>query len=180
MELLFAPDLHLNFDVTQSSGTPIIITGSSIDNPSILSDTVGWVEISGDYIASGCEKFLVIGNFKHQQETDFLYSDTLIESYYYIDNVSLSLISNEEVSIPNVFSPNNDGINDFFFFENGCSSINILNRWGEIVYFSNLGISWDGTSRGNPTSEGVYFYRCTVVNCNGITEEKTGFIQLIR
>ncbi|MCO5260233.1 MAG: gliding motility-associated C-terminal domain-containing protein [Crocinitomicaceae bacterium] len=65
-------------------------------------------------------------------------------------------------SIPNVFTPNEDGINDLFFI----TAVNlkdynlvIVNRWGEIVFKSddpNQG--WDGTSGGKKCTDGVYFY----------------------
>ncbi|MBL4706699.1 MAG: gliding motility-associated C-terminal domain-containing protein [Flavobacteriales bacterium] len=67
--------------------------------------------------------------------------------------------------IPNVFTPNNDGDNDFFKLE-GLSdpcydtmNIVIYNRWGRIVFESNdPEFSWDGTNkRGAKCSEGAFF-----------------------
>jgi len=71
--------------------------------------------------------------------------------------------------IPNAFSPNKDGKNDRWFIENihryDSASVNILNRWGILVFQQeNFQGSWDGQSNvatlsGNGSlPEGVYFY----------------------
>jgi len=73
------------------------------------------------------------------------------------------------IKVPNVFTPNGDGINDAFdidilgelFYE-----IKIYNRWGNKVFESNAdgkgndGINWNGKTDndGSPNSAGVYFY----------------------
>jgi len=84
--------------------------------------------------------------------------------------------------IPNVFTPNNDGLNDRFQIDvngnfNDCSTFEIFNRWGQLIVTSNsLPFSWDGYSQqGYPVSEGTYFYLITIAN-----ESKTGSITLFR
>jgi len=68
----------------------------------------------------------------------------------------------EKVVVPNVFSPNSDGINDFFTVTSGglkTYSLYIVNRWGNEVFKSdNPSLHWDGKSNGNECDEGVYFY----------------------
>jgi gliding motility-associated-like protein len=65
--------------------------------------------------------------------------------------------------IPNTFSPNGDGENDFFRFENVPEPITLLvfNRWGQLVYQSeDYQNDWDGTDiNGNALPEGVYTYK---------------------
>jgi gliding motility-associated-like protein len=59
--------------------------------------------------------------------------------------------------IPNIFTPNKDGINDTFIIQGivPYSTLTIYNRWGTIVYqSSNYPNNWDG---GNCT-DGVYYY----------------------
>ncbi|PSK93154.1 gliding motility-associated C-terminal domain-containing protein [Taibaiella chishuiensis] len=71
------------------------------------------------------------------------------------------------VSVPNAFSPNNDGLNDYFkpVMGLGCVpaqySLRIYNRWGQLVYKSNneFDRGWDGrTDNGTPADIGSYFY----------------------
>jgi gliding motility-associated-like protein len=64
--------------------------------------------------------------------------------------------------IPNAFTPNNDGVNDFFFprkfLSRGVTSfrMSIYNRWGEIIFESrDLQEGWDGTY---PYDNGVVLY----------------------
>ena len=89
--------------------------------------------------------------------------------------------------IPNLFSPNGDGQSDVFRIDGIEDFPNfkliIVDRWGgEIYNYSNNGSTspqwWDGTHNGKDVIEGVYFY--TLDYNDGITEPKTGFIQLVR
>ncbi len=60
-----------------------------------LSDTSNWNIIEGSFIATGAEKYIIIGNFKNDAETEFLsndYGDSLyVGAYYFIDDVSVTL-----------------------------------------------------------------------------------------
>ncbi|MBK7967735.1 MAG: gliding motility-associated C-terminal domain-containing protein [Bacteroidetes bacterium] len=65
--------------------------------------------------------------------------------------------------IPNIFTPNNDGVNDVFEVgaAGACSPerITIFNRWGNSIFeTSGQNKFWDGKSNGNPVPSGVYFY----------------------
>lgn len=89
--------------------------------------------------------------------------------------------------IPNLFSPNNDGQSDVFRIDGIEDFPNfklvIFDRWGgEIYNYENKGSLsptwWDGTYKGDPVIEGVYFY---ILDFNdGSTQPRKGFIQLIR
>ena len=92
--------------------------------------------------------------------------------------------------LPNVFSPDGDGINDFFqpFPYKFVESINlkILNRWGQQIFeSSNPNINWNGLhlSSKAPCTEGVYYYICTVneIRLTGIESRSLqGSIHLFR
>ncbi|MBP7102793.1 MAG: gliding motility-associated C-terminal domain-containing protein [Bacteroidales bacterium] len=72
--------------------------------------------------------------------------------------------------LPNIFSPNSDGINDlftpFYPYEMVESvDMRIYNRWGALVFKTdNPDILWDGTNQFNTLkcAEGVYYYACDV------------------
>ncbi|MBD80149.1 MAG: hypothetical protein CL840_14645 [Crocinitomicaceae bacterium] len=85
-------------------------------------------------------------------------------------------------SLPNVFTPNDDGINDLLDFSlgndlNQCSQVFVYNRWGVLIFESSQGHPiWDGrTFAGNKVDDGVYFFTLEV---NG-TEHK-GYVQVVR
>ena len=89
------------------------------------------------------------------------------------------------VFIPNVFTPNNDNVNDFFeisisdgFLEKGS----IINRWGEVIFsFNNDNLSWDGTTKsGQPVTDGVYTYIITAKPDDGVNQVYHGFVTVLR
>jgi gliding motility-associated-like protein len=84
---------------------------------------------------------------------------------------------------PNVFTPNNDGINDYWTLENNYTfqncNLKIFNNIGNIVYESKgYENNWDGTFRGNRLPVGTYYF---VFKCPGCKDCKySGSISLIR
>jgi len=95
-------------------------------------------------------------------------------------------ITPEQLFIPEGFSPNGDGMNDFFVIrgtEGNNVAISIFNRWGNMVYSSkNYQNDWDGTSNtglllGSKLPDGTYFY---VINLNNGEKAKVGYITINR
>ena len=67
------------------------------------------------------------------------------------------------MAVPNVFTPNGDGLNDFFFPVINCVfeeyHLVIFNRWGQLLFeTNNQNEKWDGTYQNKEVPEGVYFY----------------------
>jgi gliding motility-associated-like protein len=91
-----------------------------------------------------------------------------------------------DIELPNVFTPNGDGNNDYFqmLFYGGLSSFEciIVNRWGITVReFTNPAFQWDGTDeKGDIMEEGVYFYVARTVTNAGDEIEKHGLVHLVR
>lgn len=74
-----------------------------------------------------------------------------------------------EYALPNVYTPNGDGVNDGFgpFPYRGVSRIDlqVFNRWGQVVFTStDPDINWSGTfmDTNDFVTDGVYYYLCTV------------------
>jgi gliding motility-associated-like protein len=87
-------------------------------------------------------------------------------------------------AIPNVFSPDGDGINDFFVVVVGATTkyhMEVYNRWGRRVFLStDQNLLWDGKSPGGENcSEGVYYYIFTGEQ-GGNDLEKKGTVTLLR
>ncbi len=77
----------------------------------------------------------------------------------------------EGIIVPNVFTPNNDGWNDVFDVRTsdvGAFSMEIYNRWGNMVYESETPlVSWDGRNQaGEEMPAGTYFYVITKAEMN--------------
>jgi gliding motility-associated-like protein len=88
--------------------------------------------------------------------------------------------------INNVFTPNQDGINDeFLFFEYamGMVDVQIFNRWGQLVYsWVGSDKSWAGVdqSTGKDLPAGVYFYVFEGKGVDGHHYDKKGSVTLLR
>ncbi len=98
------------------------------------------------------------------------------------DSVHVFANSSYLGEIPNVFTPNNDLVNDIFdlSLENIKDyHLIITNRWGNLVFESfNEQVEWDGKVNGDWVESGVYFYQLTYT-CNQ-PRLKSGFVQVIR
>jgi gliding motility-associated-like protein len=91
----------------------------------------------------------------------------------------------EGYDINNVFSPNNDGVNDVYHFGDLMLvelKVAIYNRWGQQVYgFDDLKGSWDGRSfNGELLPEGVYFFTMEAIGSLGDSYIEEGTITLLR
>ncbi len=86
--------------------------------------------------------------------------------------------------IPNAFTPNGDGINDFFgpeAIDVSKYSLKIFNRWGEIIFTSNnLKNGWDGTFKGKTVQNDVYVYQLNYEFNTGKTGNAVGRVTLIQ
>jgi gliding motility-associated-like protein len=87
----------------------------------------------------------------------------------------------EDFLLPNVFTPNGDGVNDILKVKNLCPGfefeMSIYNRWGELIYatMSNRE-GWDGkTTAGAYAPSGTYYY---IVKIHA--KAYTGFVQLLK
>lgn len=165
-----------------------------IFSESVITDTLNWKLISGDFIAEGGEEYLTIGRFL---DTNYFSNynvpnmtvdcDTCFpwehSAHYYVDSVSvLEILNNDQnnINIPNVLTADADGINDVWFPQGLCFNnwnCEIINRWGEVVYkFKEQDSGWYGKDEaGKELTEGGYYYRIYSQN-----QIETGFIQLIR
>jgi gliding motility-associated-like protein len=104
----------------------------------------------------------------------------------------VTVLQRVDVYVPNVFSPNGDGINDvlILFARPGQIAIvkrfNIYSRWGETVFEgrdfqpNDPSAGWDGTHRGKLMNPAVYAWWAEVELLNGVREILKGDVTLIR
>jgi gliding motility-associated-like protein len=92
---------------------------------------------------------------------------------------------------PNVFSPNDDGVNDVFLVMTGDDVINIktfmiFDRWGNRIYESgpfppnDFNYGWDGRVDGEPMDVGVYVFFAELELDDGRTHLMEGDVTLVR
>lgn len=159
-ELFYAP---------RQDQDPVLI--SRIDNPGIETFTH-----TGAATIAGC--YLVVA------------IDSLGNRSLYSNKVCIDIDACERYRLPNVFTPNGDGVNDLFvpFPYSSVEKVDMIiyNRWGSIVYKTeNPDIEWNGNMMGSgqACSDGVYYYVCEVfeITLNGPARRSLqGVIHLMR
>ena len=73
------------------------------------------------------------------------------------------------IEVPTAFTPNNDGLNDWFSPHNALKAIDyhfrVFNRWGQLVFESfNWMDKWDGKINGQPQGTGVFVWVLSYTN----------------
>lgn len=86
--------------------------------------------------------------------------------------------------VPNAFTPNGDGLNDYFTsfgeFEQEFE-LQIYDRWGKLIFQTfTQNPGWNGEIKGQPVPEGVYVYRLRVKGYDGVELHRNGSITLYR
>ena len=96
------------------------------------------------------------------------------------DQVFVKVLKKPE--IPNIFSPNGDGIHDRWviaFLETypGCT-VEVFNRYGQRIYYT-VGYTtpWDGTINGKPVPVGTYYY---IVDPKNGRQKQAGYVDIVR
>lgn len=106
-----------------------------------------------------------------------------------VDNFCLSkeewCIELPEFKMPNVFTPNNDGVNDVFkpvvYKGMKTGKLTILNRWGAVLFETDdFTQGWNGMYKNTPVSEGVYFWTVEYTTIFNETKKEHGFLSVIR
>ena len=107
------------------------------------------------------------------------------------DDITVTVIINEDIYIPNIFSPNGDEVNDELIITTGSYiekiiSWEIFDRWGNLVYSvadavpNSNEISWNGTYKSKWMNPAVYAYRLVVQMRDGRQVVRFGDFTLIR
>jgi len=89
------------------------------------------------------------------------------------------------IMVPNVFSPNSDGLNDEFRIYSNTNQwinqISVYNRFGQRVFFTmDQNKGWDGTYNNGNAEPDVYYYFVSYKCSDGTTFVKKGDITLVR
>ena len=102
------------------------------------------------------------------------------------DTINIWVVNFGNIFVPNAFSPNGDGVNDFLIPRIvGYSKINyfyVFNRFGQRVFEStnNNVPSWNGYYNGGLAEMGVYYWVINVTDVNNVKVERKGDVMVIR
>ncbi len=162
------------FDIPFGDTINFIISSNSVNSVSY--------SISPDYNinCTNCDSVFAYPN----QTTTYIV--TAIDSNGCSTSKEILVTVNEKyiLYIPNVFTPNGDGINDDIrVFAKGVKTFYwiIFNRWGEKVFESNdITRVWDGTYKGKLLNPDTYVYKVQLSYLTGKTAEQKGSISILK
>ncbi len=107
-----------------------------------------------------------------EENTTYFVEAIGVDGCTFRDSINLDFIFVDTYFRPNVFSPNEDGVNDIFVIRGRedvpFSNFEIFDRWGNRVFNIRNGITgdeafgWDGRKDGNAVEQGVYIYYMTL------------------
>ena len=122
--------------------------------------------------------------FTPDKTTLYRYYITDSNGCVYYDSLLIEVKQCTNLQIPNIFTPNNDGVNDYFHIENilvdKLTKLIIYDRWGEVVFYTeDLNAKWDGTYHHQLADNDVYTYLLEGV-CEGANFVESGNITLLR
>lgn len=135
----YIPDVNLGNDTLVCEGTYFQINATPSDCNYLWQDGT-----NGDFIEVSEKGFYTLTSSNICGSS----SDSIYVDFEYCG----------EIYIPNIFTPNNDGINETFFIKgikNNIWELYIYNRWGEPVYSSN---NYQGDWTGDKNPDGLYYY----------------------
>jgi gliding motility-associated-like protein len=153
----------------------------------------GWLNPQYDVYLSYQNQWVKWNQFPITDTTYILQSDTLEVGNYNVkvvttnggytsesNYVSCNQPEPPTIVIPNVFSPNGDGVNDLFIIQNlllyDFRQVTIYNRWGKAVYSSTqYNNDWDGKN----VPDGVYFVVVNILN-GRVLQEFSGTLTILK
>jgi gliding motility-associated-like protein len=104
--------------------------------------------------------------------------------YDFIENFNIKVINDFYLEAPSAFTPNGDANNDIFKFEKKnikSFELKIFNRWGEIVFSTNIiQEGWDGSVNGHLQNIDTYVYMVKAETIHGYKFEKKGKFLLLK
>jgi hypothetical protein len=113
----------------------------------VISDTLNWTRIAGSFVSDSAYQYLMIGNFYDDANTIVTNQSSGIYAYYFIDDVCLSTDSTycaeyatglRKYGKENTIKLRPNPANEYFEIDIGENeNINILNCFGDVVYFGN-------------------------------------------
>jgi gliding motility-associated-like protein len=124
----------------------------------------------------------------HSYENPGTYFVTQIVSNQYLctDTATklIEVLSDYTFWIPNTFTPNGDGKNDYF---SGIGiniikyELTIFNRWGDMIFESaSMSNPWDGKVNGNHVQEGTYIFKIAYTDVLNQPHELLGHVNVVR
>ena len=203
--LCMAIDMHADFNPTAY----YIIDGEEMESTDAITDAQAPLSVTFRANPRGVGRggsdgwrFVESGEHapfltRYEQDTEYEFRESGLTSVQlwvsYDVGLEAELVSTINVSIstsllemPNAFSPNGDGVNDIYKAKDNHRSIvefhaYIFNRWGvQLFDWTDINGGWDGTYKGSPVADGVYFCLVKAKGADGKTYNIRKDVNILR
>ena len=183
VEVKDVPELETGGDLTVAPGQSVLLSAFS---PTRINE-ITWTSPKEELCAN-CPEVSVTPDPERKESTYFA-SLTSDDGCTAQDTVTVTFrhdCIDDEFFIPNMITPNGDGVNDVFYIEEPSVDVNmrwlrIYNRWGELVFnTTDFSEHWDGKHRGKPLNPGVYVYYLEISCPDDKPFQKFGNVTIIR
>jgi len=182
---LNAPDIPVLFmgeELTVDLGCDILLPVTT-NNTNLTQ--INWTSLVPSLDCDTCLQPLA----KPFNDTEYLLMVTSIDDCTTSDSIHVSVNKNRDIYAPNIFSPNDDGVNDRFSLSanksvSSIQNFKIFSRWGELVFEANdiltnqTQIGWDGFFRGEKM-QGIFIWTAEVEYLDGEILQLSGDVMLI-
>ena len=170
------PLTDFNYEVTDST----CFLGGFTTNMSVDASTFNWF-IDGEFYSNTS---FISFQFDDELSHTILLEAISVEGCKSSKEIILEFdYFDTPVFIPNVFTPNEDGMNDNWYVLGECVEefeCLIYNRWGNLLYtMMDIADKWDGTHNGKKVPQGVYVYTLTLKKSNGLKDTRRGHITIL-
>jgi gliding motility-associated-like protein len=168
-----------------ASFTPSTISGQAPLNVVFANTSVGAAAYAWTFDGTATS---TVTNPNYTYNTNGTYTVMLIASNGNCIDTAYSVIVIDvatTIIIPNIFSPNGDGVNDEFIIAcTGMQTLNcdIFNRWGQLVAtLTGPNQNWDGRlNNGNMATEGTYYFMLNATGTDGKSYSYQGPLTLVK
>jgi gliding motility-associated-like protein len=165
--ITIAPALSQPFELRPAAPAVLFLPDASIQVRDLNQGSVSWLWQFGD----GATATTPSAEHRYQRAGSYRVALSLTDAAgcTYRQQSPELIVQESYIDIPNVFTPNGDGINDVWritYQSSDRARLAIVDRWGRSLYTSqNLTEGWNGLDlQGNPSPDGVYFYTLELPN----------------
>ncbi|MCH8903579.1 MAG: gliding motility-associated C-terminal domain-containing protein [Bacteroidetes bacterium] len=166
-DAVICDDIPITLDAGNSSNSYLWVTGDTTQSIIVYEKGSYWVKI-------GLEDCTIKKSIE-------VYKDTCDRQVTVEEN---NIINFSKMSVPNAFTPNGDGLNDYFNINTQDLShahMLIFNRSGLKIFETfDLSRGWDGSYQGQPLSTGTYMYIIEYEYLDHENEQILGTVTLLR
>jgi len=152
------------------------------------STTQSWTDITNNILLTDSLLSYIVSP---ANQTTYQFAATNANGCQVSGEVQVVVTKPRRANAAQAFTPNGDGVNDWFFIQGGekvekVTSLKVYDRWGELVFSgadNDINVQeqgWDGNFRGQPSTSGSYIWHAEILFKDGHTEVLQGDVTLLR